>query len=1634
MLANLPAKRATRTIVSLKDGIRKTNRKQVTNNKNAKVKCGKVIYRKKAANNVQQANANLALAKTKNTTQSAKGKFHSVKENAKNGSQNTLTRRKSLRCINKVLSSRILDTNATLVIKRKLKSAINSKNISESDAKLPETDTKPSTENESNRKTKKAIANQKKEKSVTPSTSPDLHPAKKSHNTATKTVAEKIKSITDKKHTNIKNFFPVTKPKNAQRKPTSKSDNKKVTQKSKTKDGENVQTTQIKQSADSAHNNIIKKSRLDIIGNFMRTLSVRTAKTDAKPIERDERKPSVKRKLRDKIQNVIKKVRPNKKKLEVKVDGSPREPSNGGKNDSNHFLEEAVEEPKEVGEEDDKMPHLEKVPETPEKCEDIKDLPILTPAVLNFNTFTTKNNQLFHLETTENEKANDASKESVKENDNNKSVGENTKYTTENSDNNYGISNKSETAKTTPDLAPTEPKLDVKINFNLVPKNSGNISENKSFANPKTKQKKPRRLNDCIAMLTSKLQQKVMEEKVPETNDNRIFLPTINFVNPPIQRPIFGNAVDAEEEVLDLSISKKEEALSNAKVSDNNEEVTNICEEKNEEIVVENDTEEKEAVEAIDRQIDELLLTDKMKELIQNALNEVAEEVPHLNGRKIQDNKELLMVEEEREVLVNIEEDLATNEEQVNEKPKTKPTNANRVSQKKKKRTNKKAAREITNTPEIVEKGIASELTNDGIIAEPFDDGISDEIGVNVTSKVVKQAEKERNNRPKRKGKWLHEKESAIDIDVNAEEKIEVLPNGILEISPVVTPKLRPKRRSRTQQKEMLKEISAIEIVVETSVEKKDDEVLNKIPVEELNESKMIENDRVIPEETKLEEISSKEQTVEVQIENSNECLDKTNETLQLNGSRASQKRKKNGQQTKTTRQKKTRLKTNNNINANEPLPEIQSEENTIITEDLNKSTERPAEEEPKTTVQKEIYGDEEQKINNNDFDGIEEHTASEKLLEDSPTKELENLESQILEKVLKEVNQVNTEQLDAFTEKLPAHPSDSEDELPLAALIKSSNNNQNSSGNTNEEISNSDICEINSETVPLLNDTSFQKPAARTRKARASRKAINKNRKSNKKPQVCSIPEETANRSCELSEISEELNDSLSSKSIEEEPSKIDCLPEISLDKSLNLSNKDISLEDEKSNSEENILEKTLQDATNLTTSKKQISKKQNGKKNCISGIQNNPFEFLDIWDDKEKESEWLFQSAIKAQANALNAATPVLKDDLRDEIESPIFKIKPKNSPKRTKKVKNAPPPPPANDSREFFCDICSKSFVRNDNLIKHFKTLKHIAKLSEIEAKQALESNAAKNVTDMSEGDINICNILHNAEKYVEEKIAPASVVSSTFSINTAKNDTLKLADIINDVLNKPVEDISNKHGTFSNIILQSPEDGALKPKTKRCKSLGERKSFESDNVKSTNFGDFDNFSTTTLENNIFTKSNNVSTDAMLEKQISLLENIIENRKSLNYLDDISISPTRSVVENPSPSELSSASDRMNFEESNVLSASMKLATENDFLKPVQYEEISGDSVDFSNGFEDQKSRKALNRDEELFLECCSLLKSGSEISNYSKRSSKVAGRARKACGGPALEPDVLEHKNFSIRREFGESSHFMSDASR
>lgn len=299
----------------------------------------------------------------------------------------------------------------------------------------------------------------------------------------------------------------------------------------------------------------------------------------------------------------------------------------------------------------------------------------------------------------------------------------------------------------------------------------------------------------------------------------------------------------------------------------------------------------------------------------------------------------------------------------------------------------------------------------------------------------------------------------------------------------------------------------------------------------------------------------------------------------------------------------------------------------------------------------------------------------------------------------------------------------------------------------------------------------------------------------------------------------------------------------------------------------------------------------------------------------------------------------------------------------------------------SDDLYCDICKKSFKRIDNLIKHRTTLTHIAKLSEMEAKEAEN----KFVTQTNE-DSSLSNVAIDSEKQSN---------SGSYSYHSNPgNDALELAEIITEGFEKPTSQVETG---FSEMV-NTPSS-----EYRRCKSLGERKSFEYDQ-------DNPNICQN-LDTNHYESKISKNTGVILEKQINLLQNIM----GLDCENDASSSSYRSLgnsIRGISPvSELSTK-----LEDSSNLDLdgdTERTPVNGGFLKPPQIEDISEDSVNPKNA-EDVKSRKVLNRDEELFLECCSLLKSGSEVSNFSKKSNRnsfLNNLPMKITD----EPDVMETKN-------------------
>lgn len=348
---------------------------------------------------------------------------------------------------------------------------------------------------------------------------------------------------------------------------------------------------------------------------------------------------------------------------------------------------------------------------------------------------------------------------------------------------------------------------------------------------------------------------------------------------------------------------------------------------------------------------------------------------------------------------------------------------------------------------------------------------------------------------------------------------------------------------------------------------------------------------------------------------------------------------------------------------------------------------------------------------------------------------------------------------------------------------------------------------------------------------------------------------------------------------------------------------------------------------------------------------------------------------------------------------------------------------------DGESIHCEICNKVFKHKESLASHKRTLTHIAKLSEIEARENLANkgndtavtqqsndnkqcvkeveNTATCIKNISSEIVNEDANISKAYDYIEiidhemnegrqlpenleGNIEPQNTVTNFMPglINSA-NNTLKLIDIINEVLDKPVNDKNYSPRSIHKSPLSCDStDTYMEPK--RYKSLGERKSFDSDNYNlpcknSDDRASSEGFSTTLKP---------ISNGEILCKQLSILENIIEetNPTLKNYIDD-----SMSLSSNPFEEAISN----QKLEDTQVHALSNLVKPTNHFhnfenisetfTKPVKQrnEDASKNKKKCSK---ENTTRKILNRDEELFVECCSLLKSGSEISGVSKKSTK------------------------------------------
>ncbi|KAF5295049.1 hypothetical protein FQR65_LT10602 [Abscondita terminalis] len=340
--------------------------------------------------------------------------------------------------------------------------------------------------------------------------------------------------------------------------------------------------------------------------------------------------------------------------------------------------------------------------------------------------------------------------------------------------------------------------------------------------------------------------------------------------------------------------------------------------------------------------------------------------------------------------------------------------------------------------------------------------------------------------------------------------------------------------------------------------------------------------------------------------------------------------------------------------------------------------------------------------------------------------------------------------------------------------------------------------------------------------------------------------------------------------------------------------------------------------------------------------------------------------------------------------------------------------------------YCDICNKTFRRSENLLKHKRTFTHIAKLSELEALQQEQSklngvietkNLIENVPDENKTN-DVQTSLQNIDSVACDEF-PENNKEADFVAIGPPQESLQLVDIINDVLSKPVDSDFVEHRNFSNLILQSD------PEIKRCKSLGERKSFDCDKLP---IIDNSNASPIPIETNI----SGSTADVIVEKQISLLENMIEdNRNTLNTSQKvfdpskIPITEDYSCQSNSSAFSILSSSKQEDLNEitfthnTNIITNLIKPNLEDNLMSTVQYEQISDDSNSSHLQIEEQKSRKVLNRDEELFLECCSLLKSSSDVSDLCRKTSKPTKFLNNFGLKPMDELEWLEQKQLPMK---------------
>lgn len=140
MLANLPAKRATRKLISLKDGFPKQVRRKPS----------------QKSQNSPTNSAKNGVSKQKASVSSLQNQALKANNRKNKGLKcNSMILRKSVRNINKVFSSKILDSNSTLLVKRKIKNVLQHQRITRAKKVLMEEPSEEKMDEASSKSTKK---------------------------------------------------------------------------------------------------------------------------------------------------------------------------------------------------------------------------------------------------------------------------------------------------------------------------------------------------------------------------------------------------------------------------------------------------------------------------------------------------------------------------------------------------------------------------------------------------------------------------------------------------------------------------------------------------------------------------------------------------------------------------------------------------------------------------------------------------------------------------------------------------------------------------------------------------------------------------------------------------------------------------------------------------------------------------------------------------------------------------------------------------------------------------------------------------------------------------------------------------------------------------------------------------------------------------------------------------------------------------------------------------------------------------------------------------------------------------------------------------------------------------------------